>query len=263
VPSRNNSSVFFLFITCFLLPLTLAAAAPGAGSPPASQSPTVTKQQIDAALTQLRADPNLGGSRKARRLKWLSNDKKTDKPDSKPSAWLDWLADAINWVATTARLLLWVLGVIVVGILGLFIKRYLTTRVPRSTKLEVTMPTHVRDLDIRPESLPDDIPAATRELWDRGELRAALSLLYRGALSRLAHVHSVPILDSSTEGDCLELANTTLPAVPAAYVARLIRIWQRAVYGNSNPTQEEIQALCAGIASALDRPAALATEQAA
>ena len=43
-------------------------------------------------------------------------------------------------------------------------------------------------------------------LWDRGDHRAALALLYRGLLSRLVHVHRVPIRDSSTEGDCLALA---------------------------------------------------------
>src|SRR5699024_2710216 len=35
--------------------------------------------------------------------------------------------------------------------------------------------------------LPDDIPAAAREAWRRGDKRLALSLLYRGALERLPH----------------------------------------------------------------------------
>src|SRR4029079_6929748 len=77
-------------------------------------------------------------------------------------------------------------------------------------------PTHVRDLDIRPESPTDDIGAAARQLWDRGEQRAALALLYRGMLSRLAHVHRVPIRDSSTEGDCVELASAQLPELSEA-----------------------------------------------
>jgi hypothetical protein len=126
------------------------------------------------------------------------------------------------------------------------------------------MPTHVRDLDIRPESLPDDVGGAALELWERGEHRAALALLYRGLLSRLAHVHAVPIRDSSTEGDCLALAATHLPATRAAYVERLIRVWQRAVYGNVEPTEEEFHFLGATFASALDMPAATpAVEQAA
>ena len=57
-----------------------------------------------------------------------------------------------------------------------------------------------------------DIGAAARVLWDRGDHRAALALLYRGMLSRLAHVHRIPIRDSSTEGDCLALAASHLTA---------------------------------------------------
>jgi hypothetical protein len=249
VRSRANAWAAF----CFLLFFTIE---PGLAAP----SQPITKEQVDAAVTQLRTDANLGTKRKAHRLRRVSSD---DTANHDPSNWLEWLGQAIEWFASTARALLWVIGVVVVGIVALFIKRYLTTRVARPAKLTVTMPTHVRDLDIRPESLPDDIPTAAQELWDRGELRAALSLLYRGALSRLAHVHKVPIPDSSTEGDCLELANTHLPASQAAYVARLIRVWQRAVYGNTNPTSEEFQSLCAGFAVSLDNPTVIPTEQAA
>jgi len=111
----------------------------------------------------------------------------------------------------------------------------------------------VRDLDIRPESLPDDIGASALGIWERGEHRAGLALLYRGALSRLAHVHEVPIRDASTEGDCLSLANMHLSVQPAAYMARLIRVWQRAVYGSADPTDDEMRALCEGFAAALNK----------
>src|SRR6202000_1197205 len=89
-------------------------------------------------------------------------------------------------------------------------------------------PTHVQDLDIRPESLPENVGAAARGLWEGGDHRAALSLLYRGLLSRLVHVHHVPIRDSSTEGDTLQLAATRLSEDKQDYVTRLIRVWQHA-----------------------------------
>jgi hypothetical protein len=126
------------------------------------------------------------------------------------------------------------------------------------------MPTHVRDLDIRPESLPDDVGGAALELWERGEHRAALALLYRGVLSRLAHLHAVPIRDSTTEGDCLALAAIHLPAAAASYAERSIRVWQRAVYGNAEPTADEFHYLGTTFASALDMPpATIAVEQVA
>ena len=110
----------------------------------------------------------------------------------------------------------------------------------------------MQDLDIRPESLPPDIGAAARALWERGEHRAALALLYRGMLSRLAHVHEVPIRDSSTEGDCLALAARKLDAARVAYVTQLVRTWQRVMYGGMSIEDGVAHELFAGFAQNLD-----------
>jgi hypothetical protein len=216
----------------------------------ATDAPPPTRAEVAAAIERLKADPNLGVTRKTRKLVRNSTPE-PNAPRTSPS-WLTWIADAFKWLAGTARALVWVAGILLVGILALYIKRFVESRGERSVPLRFSTPTHVRDLDIRPESLPDDVGGAALELWERGAHRAALSLLYRGVLSRLAHVYAVPIRDSSTEGDCLALAATHLPAAPATYVERLIRVWQRAVYGNVEPTADEFQYLGSTFASALD-----------
>jgi Domain of unknown function (DUF4129) len=227
----------------------------------AAKAPQPTRQEVASAVEKLKADPNLGIDKKTRKL--VRNSKEPNAPQTSPG-WLHWIADAFGWLASTARALVWVAGILLVGILALYIKRFVESRSERSVPLRFSMPTHVRDLDIRPESLPDDIGGAALELWERGEHRAALALLYRGLLSRLAHVHAVPIRDSSTEGDCLALAATHLPSARMAYVERLIRVWQRAVYGNIEPAAEEFHFLGTGFATAVDMPAeTAAVEQAA
>ena len=237
--------------------LLLVPPGMAGGAPP-------TEQEVRAAVAKLDKDPNLGAVQTNHRLRWKKTREtaRKDVDTGKGTDWLGWLANAMSWLAGTARALLWVIGVLLAGILGLYIKRFLQLGGDRVAALRIAMPTHVRDLDIRPESLPDDIGASSLAIWERGEHRQALALLYRGALSRLAHVHGVPIRDSSTEGDCLRLANSHLPSGPAAYVTRLIRVWQRAVYGGADPTNEEIRSLCAGFAEAVDNPAQTA-EQAA
>jgi len=227
----------------------------------AAEGPQPTREQVASAVEKLKADPNLGVDQKTRKL--VRNSRPEPNAPQTSPGWLNWIADAFRWLASTARALLWVAGILLAGILGLYIKRFVESRGERSVPLRFSMPTHVRDLDIRPESLPDDIGGAALELWERGEHRAALSLLYRGLLSRLAHVHAVPIRDSSTEGDCLALAATHLPATRVAYVERLIRVWQRAVYGNVEPTVEEFHVLGAGFAAAVDMPVETAAVEAA
>jgi Domain of unknown function (DUF4129) len=245
---RASSFVTLALAGLLTSPVTSAAEA-DSGKP--------TREQISAAIAQLRADPNLGTEKKTRVLRRNTTSSSTTSTSGDSPGWLKWIADAFGWLASTARALLWISAIVLVAVLAIWIKRFLESRAGERSRLPKfsAAPTHVRDLDIRPESLPDDIGRAALDLWQRGEHRAAMALLYRGLLSRLAHVHRVPIRDSSTEGDCLALATGHLPAARSAYAGKLIRIWQRAVYGNTEPTLEEVQTLCAGFAAAVAAPA--------
>jgi hypothetical protein len=158
----------------------------------------------------------------------------------------------MGWFAQSARVVVWVTVALLAGLLVVFVARLLKERSPSMGPRGKVAPTHVQDLDIRPESLPDNIGAAARTLWDSGDHRGALSLLYRGLLSRLVHVHNVPIRDSSTEGDTLQLTATRLRDDKRDYVAQLIQTWQRAVYGGQQPETGSLYVLCDEFAGALD-----------
>jgi len=233
-----------------LVSMPVIAAQPGAARPSAAAPDDAT---IARALASVKADPNLATSRTIKTLKWNAS----GAPESSGTpAWLQWLTGLFRWFDQGARLVVWCAAVLLAGMLGLYIYRVVRARVGRPSPDAFIAPTHVQDLDIRPESLPADIGAAARRLWDRGEHRAALALLYRGLLSRLAHAHRVPIRDSSTEGDCLALAATHLDAGRHQYVLRLVRVWQRSVYGHASAETTVVHALCDGFASALDVAAA-------
>lgn len=105
-------------------------------------------------------------------------------------------------------------------------------------------PEAVAGLDIRPESLPPDVPEAARNLFLRGEARAALALLYRAALAELVHRRAMEIPASATEGDCLRAAEGHLEEGPASAFRLLTRTWQRLAYKNEAPTRDAFEALC-------------------
>jgi hypothetical protein len=219
----------------------------------AAQSTATTETEVAIALDKLKADPNLAKERTMRVLRWVDS----DKPPP-PRASLAWLRDLLGWIAQTSRVVAWLAVGLLAAVLVLFIVRFARAIAPRTVVRRFEVPTHVRDLDIRPESLPDDVGAAALALWERGEHRAALSLLYRGVLSRLAHVHALPIRHSTTEGDCIELAMHHLRSERSSYVSRLVRVWQQAVYGHHEPQTDDVRELCNGFASAL-APAASVT----
>ena len=215
---------------------------------------TPTRPEVRKALDEVKNDPNLSTVRTINSLRWKQQEPSADEPWWAPLA--RWTRGLFGWLAQSGRLLVWVVGALAVVLLTVFAVRLVKGRgLPRVPK-QFVAPSHVRDLDIRPESLPDDVGAAALTLWERGDQRAALALLYRGTLSRLVHVHSVPIRASSTEGECLALARPRLSESSARYAASLVAVWTAAVYGAEVPAGGTVQALCGEFRAALDRKAA-------
>ena len=230
----------------------LAAATPLAQEP--ASGPPITREEVGPAIEALKNDPNLNGQRKMRMLRWKESGRRKSEPDL---SWLGWVVGFFAWMGQSARYLVWLTIALLAGWLGIYLFRAIKNSGLNADAADAFVPpTHVRNLDIRPESLPPNVGAAARKLWEKGEHRAALSLLYRGLLSRLSHVHRVPILDSSTEGDCLSLLAGRVAPKTGDYATRLVDAWRGFVYGGTAAETPTVHALCDGFSAALDRAAA-------
>ena len=97
--------------------------------------------------------------------------------------------------------------------------------------------------DLAPELLPDDIAGAAAEMARNGQLREALSLLYRGALSALVHRHQLQLASGDTEEDCSRAVSRALPA-SAIYFTRLVGAWQSIAYAARTLDAPGVQQLC-------------------
>jgi hypothetical protein len=242
-----------------LLAAVVALAALPGGTQPGAQTAgeRPAREEVRKALDKVANDPNLVPERMVNMLRFKEAEPVTDEP-----WWWQWVNGAarwfrglFSWLAESGRFLVWVLGTLLAALLAVYVVRLVQVRgLPRVPK-PFLAPSHVRDLDIRPESLPDDVGAAAFALWQRGEQRAALALLYRGFLSRLVHAHSVTIRASSTEGECLALARPRLTEPSARYAARLVETWGGAVYGGLAPDAGTVRSLCSEFAAALDHGA--------
>jgi hypothetical protein len=224
LPSRADGTTPFrrAALACVLgasAALSVAMPAHAASANPAPALPHLDAARVEAAASAVRADP--------------------------PRPPLPWLAALARWLAESSRVLVWVLIAVAAAVVVVTARRWLAVHGDSIATRGARLPSHVRELDIRPESLPADIGAAVRELWLAGERRAALSLLYRGALSRLVHSYQVAIGDASTEGDCVRLARAALPAPRGDFVTALVDAWQLAVYGGRPPATEHVLRLCA------------------
>ncbi|HPF27580.1 MAG TPA: DUF4129 domain-containing protein [Steroidobacteraceae bacterium] len=243
-PERLLAALSLALITC--------SAPAWCAAPAVVPASSISDAEIDSAAEALARDPNLAEERTVR---MLSFQRDQDEAPRKKQSWLKWLGELFAWLAVSVRWLFWLVIGLLLATLVYWIARMVLTSRRWEREAKAWAPTHVQSLDIRPESLPGDIGAAASALWRAGDERGCLSLLYRGLLSRLVHLHDVPIRDSSTEGDCLRLASASLSTSRTEYVLRLVRTWQQSVYGGQTPDVHEIEWLCAEFAAALDQPA--------
>jgi hypothetical protein len=224
--------------------LWLAAALVGGSAAAAEPLPApsaVTVEQVRGVVAEMRGDPAFANRHTERRLRLIDTGASRPPPAPVPA----WLRGLARWLAQGGRGLMWVLGAVGVALLIVFAWRWARVRAEAAGDRAALRTSHVNDLDIRPESLPDDIAAAAAAWLARGARRAALSLLYRGALSRLVHVHGVAVRAASTEGECLRLAQATLPPAGGRYFETLVAAWQTEVYAGRAADTAVLSALCA------------------
>ncbi|PTT75384.1 DUF4129 domain-containing protein [Pelomonas sp. HMWF004] len=195
---------------------------------------------VMAAASAVAADPLLPGSAKSKALRLKREEAKA--PTASDNKW--W-RDLLDQLSTGMRVAMWLIFAALFIVALLRLRDWLKSA-STAASLAAVPPTHVGTLDIRPESLPADIGAAALALWQGGQARAALSLLYRGALSRLVHGHGVPIRAASTEQECLTLAAPRLSPVAQAFLAELVAGWQTVAYARRELSADTVAQLCAG-----------------
>ena len=156
-------------------------------------------------------------------------------------------SDGENTLLTTAawlKLLLITLAVVLFVYL-LYRFRGPIRSLQRGQKREST-PEVMFGLDVRPESLPNDIPAQVMSFWRDNRHRDALGLLYRASLSRLIEQHALAFKSSYTEAECAALVKSRGIDSLSNYFAGLTRIWCHLAYGHELPAIEAIENLCEG-----------------
>ena len=162
----------------------------------------------------------------------------------------DWLIDFFDWdldLSGTASLLKILLVLGFAALVMYLVYRYrgplgFAGRIPRKEEA----PEVLFGLDVRPESLPSDVPTEVLAIWRDGQYREALSLLYRASLSRLIDRYEMAFRASHTEAECASLVAEQGIESLSRYFTDLTNVWRRLAYGHQVPPEETVQALCAG-----------------
>ena len=228
---------------CFCAALCFTAARGEAVKPDAN---ILTPAAVQAAVETLRHDPNLGRDKTIRSLHWVTGEQRA--PKDAPA----WIVSLFLFLSQSASLVIWVAGALGLAVAAVWVYRITKSRQSAPPVAAVTGSSRVQDLDINPNSLPPDVGGAALSLLEAGRTREALSLLYRGALSRAVHRFSVAVGESFTEGEALRAVGQALARPQVTYFAALVALWQRVVYAAEAPAQESVALLCRDFAPTFD-----------
>ena len=184
------------------------------------------------AATKVLSAPEFGHNRDGWTVRYTGPSWGEREP-AKPRKW-SWLEALVKFFAESVRVLAWIAVALVVAGLLYLLARYVSINGWRRDAKGLP-PDMLFGLDVRPGSLPDDLPAAVRALLARGEIRAAVGLLYRGALVSIIQEGRIEISRGDTEGECLQRVQTVYAAnadelAKAQYFEILVRQWQRVAY---------------------------------
>ncbi|MCZ7566813.1 MAG: hypothetical protein M5U08_25860 [Burkholderiales bacterium] len=177
--------------------------------------------------------PEFQEHREVMRWRYRGGAERPDDPTRERGAagFLDGLA---RFLAVLAEFGLW-LAVAALVVAALLAARRFVPSLAEARAERYRPPETLFGLALAPQSLPPDLAAAACDLIAGGRMREALSLLYRGALSTLAHRDGVRLAAGDTEGDCTRAARRMLPEGAARYFERLVGTWQGAAYAARLP----------------------------
>ncbi|TGD75822.1 DUF4129 domain-containing protein [Mangrovimicrobium sediminis] len=240
-------------------PQTLAEAPP----PDPTQASAVA--EVDAEVAREEIDAVLAGEAFHEVLvttRWQWKHASEDDPEGSFPNWLILLVESLekvwpdwDWpgfdqpLALLAWLLRFAVVVVLLALLLYVALRYRETigrwtGRARTDAAPDAPPERLFGMAVTRESLPVDVPAEVAALWQAGEQRAAMALLYRGALSQLLHRFDIPFTHDLTERECAELVAARSPAPVAQFFGQMTRGWMRLAYGHVAPSGAWVDDLC-------------------
>jgi len=172
-------------------------------------------------------------------LEWLED---LNPPDNRDGV------DSLPTLASMIEVLFWLIAIgLVVFVLVKYHKEIkgLARMLGQSKTSSHSLPATMFGLDIKKESLPEDIIVTAKQYWGDGEVRSAIALLLRASLIKLLNEHECRFYDSDTEAECCLRIDKQAPKVLSDFMRNLVSVWQQVAYAHRSPTQDKFDNLCA------------------
>ena len=238
--------------------------------------PEVSSERLEVEnsktlITEIKSKPPFVDKQQKKVWNFQDTDEEESTSDLDPD--LQWLTAIISFISMLVEAALWLIPLIVLFYFYKYRYYWLNLLQGKSFKPDVPdIPDTLFGLDMRKESLPDDIEQAARQLWQQKKYREAVSLLYRGSLVALFKQYHFELAPGATEQDCIrqielsQLQATQLHSNRADQVTpesatsqhintmqqsvvrfkQLTDIWISVAYAHKLPDSEQFMQVCDG-----------------
>ena len=238
-----------VFVACLLL----AGSAGGQTDRSRRRLQPFSNAEIAKAVETVRADPNLGSTRTIRTLQWRESE---GRPWNWPS-WLSWIGDLIRFVAQSGRALFWI-GIVALALFLVCVSR------PRAVWQEWTVYARANSSHRRTSAISTSDPRACRPTsappHDSCGIAASVAPRWRCSIADCCHGWRTStrcrFAIRRPKATACRSRVQHLDETRHAYVTQLVRTWQRAVYGGTEPDSATVYALCDAFGRTLDQPVA-------
>lgn len=209
-------------------------------------SKNLTQKQVKKEIRDILSGDEFGGE--TTQYRWQKKPQKSEKKRKNNFDYddvFDVISSALKGMAAVLKLTL--VAVLLVGLGYVFshangLLSGVSTFFNRNEELDV--PNHLFGLDMKKDSLPDNISAQAKALLEKRQYRQALALLLRGSFVHVLHKQHVPIPASATEQECLRLFAGQLSQQQYDYLQRLIKQWILIAYAHETPEHSILLELC-------------------
>ena len=178
--------------------------------------------------------------------RWQFKDEENSRDLNDDSNWLSnpfsaGLADIIEFI-------LWLIFAAFIGLLIWWLIKHAGSgrfALTQKKSISETPALILNGQEITPENYSDNSADTAWELWQNGDYRPALSLLYRASLAKLMQHYRVDFGTSATEGECLRTADRQLDKHELIdFLRQLTLAWQSVAYAHRLPEEIQVKRLC-------------------
>ncbi|SEG81454.1 DUF4129 domain-containing protein [Marinobacterium lutimaris] len=184
---------------------------------------------------------------------WEWKDKPTEVPEPESLEGWEWLADLarwmdqmnLGWLFQLVEVLLWAaLGLLLFLLTRALVKHLKAYNGPEYKPPQpVAGPRVIMGMEISADSLPEDMDAAITRAFEQGDMRLAVSLIYRHILHLLVDARRVPLESWYTELECAAAVRSRAELNVDSRFDELTRLWLRLAYAHQAPDRQQAERL--------------------